>query len=83
MVVWEGASEKMVLGPLRHSHGIASVAWEPDGQRLATGSVDETVKIWDATTGREELTLRGYRETVLSLSWAPAADWPRGGVMAA
>ena len=32
---------------------ITSVAWEPDGQRLATGSFDETVKIWDTTTGRE------------------------------
>ena len=50
----------MVLGPLRHSHEITSVAWEPDGQRLATGSLDKTVKIWNATTGRELVTLRGH-----------------------
>ena len=50
----------MVLGPLRHSHEITSVAWEPDGQRLATGSIDQSVKIWNATTGREDLTLRGH-----------------------
>ena len=69
--IWDVASEKMVLGPLRHSHEITSVAWEPDGQRLATGSIDETVKIWNATTGREDLTLRGHVETVTSLAWGP------------
>ena len=63
--------KKWSLGPLRHSHGITSVAWEPDGQRLATGSVDETVKIWNATTGREAVTLRGHVRTVTSLAWGP------------
>lgn len=69
--VWDVASEKMVAGPLRHSHEVTTVAWEPDGKRLATGSIDETIKIWNATTGQEELTLRGNRHLVTSLSWGP------------
>jgi WD40 repeat protein/serine/threonine protein kinase len=69
--IWEVASEKTVLGPLRHSHEITSLAWEPGGQRLATGGADETVKIWNATTGREALTLRGHRERITSLAWGP------------
>jgi WD40 repeat protein/serine/threonine protein kinase len=69
--VWEVATGKVVLGPLRHSHEITSFAWEPDGQRLATGGADETVKIWNATTGREALTLRGHRERITSLAWGP------------
>jgi WD40 repeat protein len=69
--IWEVSSKKMVLGPLLHSHEVMSVAWEPNGQRVATGSIDETVKIWDATTGRELVTLRGYFRAVTSLSWGP------------
>eukprot|EP00918_Siedleckia_nematoides_P075843 GHVU01165939.1.p1 GENE.GHVU01165939.1~~GHVU01165939.1.p1 ORF type:complete len:136 (+),score=11.78 GHVU01165939.1:358-765(+) len=28
-----------------------SVSWSPDGTRLASGSLDKTVRIWDASTG--------------------------------
>jgi WD40 repeat protein len=31
--------------------------WSPDGRRIATFSNDGTVKIWDAITGDELLTL--------------------------
>src|SRR5262249_49454959 len=63
------SSFSMILGPLRHSHEITSLAWEPNGQRLASGGADETVKIWNATTGREVLSLRGHHERITSLAW--------------
>ena len=69
--VWDVASAKVVLGPLRHGHEVNSVAWEPSGRRIATCSIDETVKIWDAGTGREEVSLRGNVVPVSSISWGP------------
>jgi WD40 repeat protein/serine/threonine protein kinase len=77
--IWNVATQKTVLGPLRHSHGITTIEWEPGGQRLATGSMDETVKIWDANTGHEEVTLRGQQWGLTSLAWGPDGRLASGG----
>jgi Tol biopolymer transport system component len=44
-------------GPSVHAR---RVAYSPDGRRLAATSDDGTVKVYDAATGRETLTLRGH-----------------------
>ena len=36
-----------------HSDAVSSVALSPDGRRIASGSQDKTVKIWNAETGAE------------------------------
>ncbi|RYG17617.1 hypothetical protein EON82_23650, partial [bacterium] len=40
-----------------HSQAVLSIDASPDGRRLATTSLDLTLKIWDAATGRELTTL--------------------------
>jgi WD40 repeat protein len=48
-----------------------SVAFSPDGQRIATGSGDKTVRVWDAAKGQEVLALRGHAEDVLCVAFSP------------
>jgi WD40 repeat protein len=41
-----------------HSSLVTAVAFSPDGKTLATGSLDETIKLWDTATGSEFRTFR-------------------------
>jgi dipeptidyl aminopeptidase/acylaminoacyl peptidase len=36
------------------------VTFSPDGRRIASGGGDRTVRVWDAATGQEALTLLGH-----------------------
>jgi WD40 repeat protein/tRNA A-37 threonylcarbamoyl transferase component Bud32 len=52
-----------------------TAAFSPDGQRLATASEDQTVKVWEATTGRERLTLPATGEVFCAAFRPPEGRW--------
>jgi WD40 repeat protein len=54
---------------------VSSLRFSPDGQRLASASHDQTVRIWDASTGQELLNLRGHSDAVLALAFSPDGHW--------
>ena len=54
-----------------HTSGVWSVAFSPDGTTLASGSFDETIKLWDMATHDCVVTLTGHTEWVTSVAFSP------------
>ena len=47
-----------------HTSAVLSIVFSPDGKTLASGSTDETIRLWDVATGRQKQMLKvggGYR----------------------
>jgi Flp pilus assembly protein TadD len=83
--VWEADSRMELLNLTEHSIEIASDAQTPkkhfarvysaaysrDGQRIVTASSDGTATLWEATSGRELLTLKGHSNWIFSAAFSP------------
>ena len=54
-----------------HTDTVYSVAFSPDGATLASGSADNTIILWDATTGQYKETLIGHKRAVYSVAFSP------------
>jgi hypothetical protein len=54
-----------------HAGPVMCVAVSPDGKRAASGGADNTVRLWDLTTGRELQPFRGHTNTVEAVTFSP------------
>lgn len=59
----------------RHNAPILSVAFSPNGNWLATGSMDKTIKVWNMATGRLKYHFRGHQEMIRAIAFSPDNKW--------
>ena len=62
------ASQSTLVG---HTNPVHGVAFSPDGQTLASGSWDNTVRLWRVSDGILLRTLEGHTDPVLSVAFSP------------
>jgi small GTP-binding protein len=60
-----------------HQGMVLNVAFDPQGEMLASGSRDRTVKLWETRSGKLLRTLEGHQDWVNSVAFDP-----RGGTLA-
>ena len=70
--LWNIGTEEQKI-TLERTYGTLSMLWRisPDGNILATGSRDETARLWDAHTGKHKATLEGHTGRVSSGTFSP------------
>ena len=71
VTVWTAAAGQEALTLKGYTGAVWSVAFSPDGQRLASASNDMIVKVWDVARGQGILTLKGHTGPVRSVAFSP------------
>ena len=70
VLIWDTATGEVTMRLRGMDVAIKCVAWSPDGSRIATGSQDGWIALWDASTG--DLLLRDRNGSRIdSLVWSP------------
>jgi WD40 repeat protein/serine/threonine protein kinase len=74
--LWDTHTGRPLGAPLRHPRPVRTVAFSPDGTRVATSSHDlrsgaTTVHLWDATTGRPLAPPIRHTSHVAALAFSP------------
>jgi WD40 repeat protein len=87
--VWDALTGQHALVYKGHGAPVWSVAWSPDGKRLVSGTgaagdnqpvkTNNSVRVWDATTGQTLWTFAGGADEFYALAWSPDGTHIAGG----
>ncbi len=77
---WNRLAHSYQLNLEGHTSAVTSVAFSPDGKRLASACGDLMRKpgeviVWDAMSGQIMLTLKGHTSGVTSVAFSPDGKW--------
>ncbi len=71
MMLASSAAVEPLHALVGHTAGVNAVAFSPDGKTVATGSWDETIRLWDVATGGEIRQLLGHLRSVHAVAFSP------------
>lgn len=69
--LWDVEDIRPLLTCRGHTGWVQALAFSPNGQWLASGSHDQTIRLWNGSTGQCVKTLRGHGGPLQSLAFSP------------
>ncbi len=82
--VGTGIKDTMLKG---YTYSVTSMSFSPDGETLASGFGDDTIRLWDIKTGKEKAILKGHTSDALSVAFSPdgetlaSGSWGSAGII--
>ncbi|ESO94591.1 hypothetical protein LOTGIDRAFT_206444 [Lottia gigantea] len=74
IAVWDLHNQTLVRQFQGHTDGASCIDISPDGSKLWTGGLDNTVRSWDLREGRQ-LQQHDFTSQIFSLGYCPTGDW--------
>ena len=62
--IWDVANFKLLKTLKGHSNDVTSICFSPDGKILISGSLDETIRVWNVHTGLPICTLKSSLKSI-------------------
>ncbi|WP_309715946.1 WD40 repeat domain-containing protein [Armatimonas sp.] len=69
--LWDIETGRLIRVLKGHRGGLDSIAFSPDGERLASGSTDKTARVWQVKTGKTLQVLPGFQGSVFAVAFSP------------
>jgi WD40 repeat protein len=73
VLLWDQYGDRLNTPAMNHDDAVTSVSFHPSENQLASGSYDQTVKIW-TLAGEPVKILKGHSDIVLDVEYHPQGE---------
>jgi len=70
VVIYEVATWNIVSTYQDHTDYVHTVAWSPDGNYVASGSKDTTIRVWEPLSGKTHMIYKEHNGDIAAINWS-------------